>query len=103
MDPLEIMALRFNTDEVRGDPSDFIGNPPWNLRVPPRIPRLPSWVWWLALPSRLSWQQCLARHGSIGWFKGKITGKSHISWENLWFPVDFPLSQPIEWLAMGGS
>ena len=33
---------------------------------------------------------------SIDWFKGKITGKSHISWENLWFPVDFPLSQPID-------
>ena len=28
---------------------------------------------------------------SICWFNGKITGKSHISWENLWFPVDFPL------------
>ena len=27
----------------------------------------------------------------------KIRGKSHISWENLWFPVDFPLSQPIDW------
>ena len=34
------------------------------------------------------------RHGaspyyyySIDWFKGKITGKSHCSWENLWFPV----------------
>ena len=27
-------------------------------------------------------------------------GKSHISWENLWFPADFPLSQPIEkWLS----
>ena len=33
---------------------------------------------------------------SIGWFKGKITGNSHMSWENLWFPVDFPLRQPIE-------
>ena len=33
---------------------------------------------------------------SIDWFKGKITGKSQISWENLWFPVDFPLSQPID-------
>ena len=33
---------------------------------------------------------------SIDWFKGKITGKSHISWENLWFPVDFPLNQPID-------
>jgi hypothetical protein len=29
-------------------------------------------------------------------FKGKITGKPHISWENLWFPVDFPLNQSIE-------
>ena len=27
------------------------------------------------------------RHRSIDWFQGKITGKSHISWENLWFPV----------------
>ena len=26
----------------------------------------------------------------------QITGKSYISWENLWFHVDFPLSQPIE-------
>ena len=33
---------------------------------------------------------------SIHWFKGKITGNSHISWENLWFPGDFPLSQPID-------
>ena len=33
---------------------------------------------------------------SIDWFKGKITGKSDISWETLWIPVDFPLSQPIE-------
>ena len=24
------------------------------------------------------------------------TGKSYISWEHLWFPVDFPLSQPID-------
>ena len=23
------------------------------------------------------------------------TGKSDISWKDLWFPVDFPLSQPI--------
>ena len=33
---------------------------------------------------------------SMDWFEGKITGKSHISWENLWFPVDFPSSQPID-------
>ena len=33
---------------------------------------------------------------SIDWFKGTITRKSYISWENLRFPVDFSLSQPIE-------
>jgi hypothetical protein len=32
----------------------------------------------------------------MDWFKGKFTGKPHISWENLWFPVDFPLNQSIE-------
>ena len=33
---------------------------------------------------------------SIDWFKGKVTGNSHISWENPWFPVDFLMkSQPI--------
>ena len=37
------------------------------------------------------------RLGSIGWFKGRITGNSYILWENLWFPIDFPLSEPIEW------
>jgi hypothetical protein len=35
--------------------------------------------------------------GSMDWFKGKFTGKPHISWENLWFPVDFPLNQSIDW------
>ena len=28
------------------------------------IPRLLSWVWWLALPSQPSWQHCLARQAS---------------------------------------
>jgi hypothetical protein len=32
----------------------------------------------------------------MDWFKGKFAGKSHISWEHLWFPVDFPLNQSIE-------
>jgi len=32
----------------------------------------------------------------MDWFKGKFAGKSHISWENLRFPVDFPLNQSIE-------
>ena len=30
------------------------------------------------------------------WFKGKFIGKPHIEWENLWFPVDFPLNQSID-------
>jgi len=33
--------------------------------------------------SFLRWFQA----GSMDWFKGKFTGKPHISWENLWFPV----------------
>ena len=27
----------------------------------------------------------------MDWFKEKIIGTSHISWENLWFPADFPM------------
>ena len=41
----------------------------------------------------------MVKHGfsqSIDWFEGKIPEKSHMSWENRWFPVDFPLSQPID-------
>ena len=33
---------------------------------------------------------------SIDRLKGKITGTSHMSWENLWFPVDFPFNQSNE-------
>jgi len=29
---------------------------------------------------------------SIDWFKGRITGKNNISWENLWFLVDSPFN-----------
>ena len=32
----------------------------------------------------------------VGWFKGHNIRESHISWENLWFPVDSPVSQPID-------
>ena len=28
----------------------------------------------------------------MDWFKGFFPGKPHISWENLWFPIGFPLS-----------
>jgi hypothetical protein len=33
---------------------------------------------------------------SLDWFKGKKPEPPHISWDNPWFPVDFPLSQSIE-------
>ena len=36
------------------------------------------------------------RELSMDWFKGNFTGKPHIYWENLWFPVDFPLNQSID-------
>ena len=39
------------------------------------------------------WRLCSQ---SIDWFKGNITGKSYISLENIWLPVEFPLSQPID-------
>ena len=29
----------------------------------------------------------------MDWFKGQFTGNPHIQWENLWFPVVFPLNQ----------
>jgi hypothetical protein len=32
----------------------------------------------------------------MDWFKGKFTGKTHISWEHLWFPVGFPLHQSFD-------
>ena len=32
-------------------------------------------------------------HESMDWFKGNFTGKKHIEWEDLWFPVKFPLNQ----------
>ena len=32
----------------------------------------------------------------MDWFKGTFSGKPHIEWENLWFPVDFPLNQSID-------
>ena len=55
------------------------------------------------------WSRCLGRRkaknggnfchiwmfSSMDWLKGKFTGKPHNPWENLWFPVDFPLNQSI--------
>ena len=47
--------------------------------------------WWHSEVTRLrGWLK------PMDWFKGKITGKPHISWENQWFPVDFPLNQSID-------
>ena len=44
----------------------------------------------------LRWLETCWFPSSLDWFKGKMTGKSHISWENLWFSVEFPLSQPTD-------
>ena len=52
-------------------------------------------VYWCVLISMTNYQFPVI-HKSIDWFKGKITGTSHISWENLWFPVDFPFNWSIE-------
>ena len=46
------------------------------------------------------YQGLAEKHGSMDWFKGKFTGKPHILWENLWFPVDFPLNQSIEYMNL---
>jgi hypothetical protein len=37
---------------------------------------------------------------SMDWIRGNFTGKPHIQWENLWFPVDFPLNQSIDTLEL---
>ena len=56
---------------------------------------------WFLLAMFSRWRLLLSRHrktsntyrakkttpGSIGWFKGRLTGNSNISWENLWFPI----------------
>ena len=39
---------------------------------------------------------CKEKRISMDWCKGTFTGKPHNPWENLWFPVDFPLNQSIE-------
>jgi len=39
--------------------------------------------------------------GSLDWFKGKIMGNTHMSWEKPWFPVDFPLNQSNGWSFVG--
>ena len=32
----------------------------------------------------------------MAWFKGKIAGTTHVSWENRWFRVCFSVNQSIE-------
>jgi len=34
---------------------------------------------------------------TMDWFREKLQDTPHISWENPWFSIDFPLSQSIEW------
>ena len=40
-------------------------------------------------------QKRVALNESMDWFKENFTGKAHFYWENLWFPVDFPLTNPL--------
>ena len=50
----------------------------------------------LKIGRALSWKKnCIIGVTSMDWIKGKFTGKPHIQWENLWFPVNFPLIQSI--------
>ena len=70
----------------------------WRKDIFPHLRRTCARAAFCALASLLYRYQGLAeKHGSMDWFKGKFTGKPHILWENLWFPVDFPLNQSIEW------
>ena len=46
--------------------------------------------------SGMIWRASKRGMRSIDWSKGKIIGNLHMSWENLWFPVDFTLSQSID-------
>ena len=56
------------------------------------IPKLVG-LWQPGLPTLDSYPKKIPRPSSLDWFKGKIMGTTHISWEKLWFPVDFPLNQ----------
>ena len=42
------------------------------------------------------WIFIRGKYEKHGWFEGTITGNSDSSWENLWFPVIFSWSQPID-------
>ena len=53
-------------------------------------------AWWSGLSTRLGTAMAIMAslsQLSMDWFKGKFTGKPHIQWENLWFPVKIPLNQ----------
>ena len=67
---------------VAGLPSSDTASSTW--RPPEILPELPTFELWME------------HVYSIDWFQGKNAGKSHISLENPWFPVDFPLNQPID-------
>ena len=62
-------------------------------------------TWDLSLyPETIQRQSCLSTRlfcqmiESMDWFKGQFTGNlrnPHISWENPWFPLDFPYNQSV--------
>ena len=54
----------------------------------------PPWTQRSGLPS--TGLRCQHLASQMKWFKAKLTGNPHISWQNRWFPVDFPLRQSMD-------
>ena len=70
-------------------------NAPRSACKPLPCKRFLTFRWWI--PVDIGGSLTMEPWGSnVAIFKGKSTGKPHISWENRWFPVDFPLNQSIE-------
>ena len=68
-----------------------------------------SIFWWVKIFNMISTRKHKKKHAEIQLqvetsrmiyqligLREKLQEKSHISWENRWFPIDFPLHQPIE-------
>ena len=70
-------------------------NAPRSACKPLPCKRFLTFRWWI--PVDIGGSLTMEPWGSnVAIFKGKSTGKPHISWENRWFPVDFPLNQSID-------
>ena len=74
---------------------DFFGTKNPKLR-PLAQPGTPGTRSTSATSQVTSKKKCHLLRLSMDWFKRNFIGKSHISWENRWFSVDFPMSQSID-------